>query len=161
MMPWEYNAAEYEEQSFAPIPAVRHRVRIADVEEQVSKNGNDMFKLTLDVSGYNSSIWYYLVFTPDNSKVVNQKLGSIFDSFGITPGDMNIEHWKGKVGAVKVKHEDYQGEPQARVSYFVGKKGQEELPPWNEPEKAASLPSVAPSGYTNVSIDVNDDDLPF
>ncbi len=170
MTDWKYNSDDYDADDCGVLPAGKYRVRIADVEEKQSKAGNDMYVLTLDVSGSNSKLWYYMVFMPDNVKLTNAKLGTIFDSFGITPGDLNIEHWKGKVGACKVKHEEYDGEPQAKVHYFLKKKEQEKLPAWVEPEKEKSSD---PSGSTSTaSCPVNgsssgfadipaNDDLPF
>lgn len=152
---WNFNADDYQEQSFAPIPVGDHRVRIRDAEECVSKNGSDMIKMTLDVSGHSSTLWFYLVFMPDNPQMVNQKLGQIFSSFGITPGDLNLANWKGKVGACRVKHEPYNGETTAKVSYFLGKDKQEQLPPWSDPAGRASVTG----GFAPAQVD--DSDLPF
>lgn len=153
---WNFNADDYQEQSFAPIPVGDHRVRIRDAEETTSQKGNDMIKLTLDVSGHSSTLWFYLVFMPDNPQMVNQRLGQIFSSFGITPGDLNVENWKGKVGACRVKHEKYNGEDQAKVSYFLSKEKQEQLPPWSDPAGRASV-----TGGGNFAPVVDDGDLPF
>lgn len=152
---WNFNADDYQENSFAPIPVGDHRVRIRDAEEKQSKNGNDMIVLTLDVSGHSSTLWFYLVFLPDNPQMVNQRLGSIFNSFGITPGDLNLENWKGKVGACSVKHEVYNGETQAKIRYFVSKEKQEQLPPWSEPAGKASVTG------SSLEVVVNESDLPF
>lgn len=153
---WNFNANDYKEQDFAPIPVGDHRVRIRAAEEQKSNNGNDMIKLTLDVSGHASTLWFYLVFMPDNPQITNQRLGSIFNSFGIQPGNMNVTSWVGKVGACRVKHEQYNGEAQAKVSYFLTKEKQETLPPWSDaPGKA----SVTAGGVQMV--EVASEDLPF
>ena len=133
MINWSFDSADYEEQSFKPIPTGDHRVRIASAEEQTSKSGNQMIKLVLDVSGYNSTIWHWIVFMPDNQKLTNQKLGELWNSFGIAQGDFNLANWKGKVGAAKIKHEDYNGEPTAKIAYFINKEKQDKLPPWKEP----------------------------
>ena len=130
---WTFDAADFEEQSFKPIPAGDHRVRIASAEEQTSKSGNQMIKLVLDVSGYNSTIWHYLVLLNDNPKMVNQKLGELWNSFGIPQGNFDLNSWKGKVGAAKVKHESYNNEPTAKIAYFIKKEKQDKLPPWQEP----------------------------
>ena len=70
---WNFNSSDYEEQSFKPIPVGDHRVRIASAEEQTSGSGKQMIKLVLEVSGHNATIWHYLVFLPDNTKLTNQK----------------------------------------------------------------------------------------
>ena len=156
MVDWNFNAADYEEQSFKPIPVGDHRVRIASAEEQTSGSGRQMIKLVLDVSGYNSTIWHYIVFMQDNPKFTNQKLGELWNSFGIQQGNFNLNSWVGKVGAAKVKHEDYNGEPSAKIAYFIKKDRQDNLPAWKEPNSAgvSSPPNVSVSS-------LNDGDLPW
>ena len=92
-----------------------------------------MIKLILEVSGYNSTIWHFFVFNPENSKLTNQRLGELFNSFGIQPGNFNLDGWVGKVGAARIKHEDYEGQPTPKVSYFISKDKQVKLEPWKEP----------------------------
>ena len=151
MVNWNFNAADYEETSFKPIPIGDHRVRIASAEEQTSGNGRQMIKLTLDVSGYSSTIWHYIVFMPENQKLTNQKLGELWNSFGIPQGNFNLQSWVGKVGAAKVKHEDYNGEPNAKVAYFISKDRQDKLPAWQEMSTANTATQVFTAA----------DDLPF
>ena len=138
MVNWNFNAADYEETSFKPIPVGDHRVRIASAEEQTSGSGRPMIKLVLDVSGYNSTIWHYIVFMTDNPKLTNQKLGEFWDSFGIQQGNLSLNSWVGKVGAAKVKHEDYNGETNAKIAYFIKKDRQDKLPAWQEPNNATA-----------------------
>lgn len=153
---WNFNANDYEEKTFTPIPVGDHRVRIASAEEQTSQSGNQMIKLVLDVSGYNSTIWYYLVFMPDNQKMTNQKIGDLCNSFGITPGDFNLSNWIGKIGGARVKHDTYNGEVSPKVNYFISKEKQEKLPAWVEPSNKAEL-----TGQTTAKVDVVVDDLPW
>ena len=132
MVNWNFNAADYEEQSFKPIPIGDYRVRIASAEEQTSSSGRQMIKLILDVSGYSSTIWHFIVFMPENQKLTNQKLGELWNSFGIPQGNFNLQSWVGKVGAAKVKHEDYNGESNAKIAYFINKSKQDKLPAWKD-----------------------------
>lgn len=134
MIGWKFDANQYDpNKSFELIPVGDHRVRIETVEEQISKNtGYEMLKLTLSVSGYGSKLFHYVVFMPDKSEITNQNLGTIFDSFGIQQGNMNIYEWQGKVGAARVKHEQYDGKPQAKIAYFLLRSKQDDLPPWQE-----------------------------
>lgn len=150
---WTYNPAEYEESSFSIIPAGDHRVRIDDVTFKTFKSGNDGFEVTLAVSGHSSKLWHYLVLKQDDQKKTNQSLGGFFDSFGIT--DFDLSHyngWKGKVGAVRVKHEEYNGTTSAKVAFCLSKKNQEKLPPAQFSGTVATA-TVAPI--------VDDSELPF
>ena len=151
---WNFNANDYEEQSFKPIPVGDHRMRIASAEEQTSSTGKQMIKIVLDVSGYNSTIWHFIVFMPENQKLTNQKLGELWNSFGIPQGEFNLNTWVGKVGAAKVKHEEYNGEMSPRIAYFINKDRQEKLPIWQEPSGKASLTG-------SVSTIAEDIDLPW
>ena len=148
---WNFNSNDYEEQSFKPIPIGDHRVRIASAEEQTSNSGRQMIKLVLDVSGYSSTIWHYIVFMPENQKLTNQKLGELWNSFGIPQGNFNLNSWVGKVGAAKVKHEEYNGNSSPKVAYFINKEKQDKLTAWQEPNGA----TANTQGFTSV------DDLPF
>lgn len=150
---WNFSADDYTEQNFKPIPVGDHRVRIAEAEEQTSSSGKQMIKLVLNVSGYNSTIWHYIVFMPENQKLTNQKLGELWNSFGIPQGNFNLQTWIGKVGAAKVKHEEYNGESNAKIAYFISKDRQEKLPAWKDGNASAT------SGW--VEVPVEDGFLPF
>ena len=153
MINWNFNATDYEETSFKPIPVGDHRVRIESAEEQVSGTGRQMIKLVLEVSGYSSTIWHFIVFMNENQKLTNQKLGELWNSFGIQQGNFNLNTWIGKVGAAKVKHEDYKGEPSAKIAYFIQKDRQDKLPAWKEPNNGKSF------GFDEEPVVM--DDLPF
>ena len=146
-MNWNFNAVEGQEEmgkGFATIPVGDYRIRFATIEETTSSKGKDMLKITFDVSGYGSKIFHYLVFdgsTEEARKRTNGNLAKIYDSFGITVGDMNFKTWIGKVGACRVKHEMYENEPQAKVSYFILKSKQQTLPAWKE--SGTQNPTVA------------------
>ena len=71
--------------------------------------------------------------TPERVKITNDNLGRIFDSFGIAQGDLNLEHWKGKVGAAHVKNEpDNKNNMRAVIGYFIQRVKQDELAGWQE-----------------------------
>ena len=160
MANWTFNPNEYTTNDFAPIPQGDHRVRISDVTEKKFNSGNEGFEITLDVSGHSGKLWYYLVFDHNDTKKTNQRIGAFFESFGI--GDFDLSHyrgWIGKIGGVRVKHEDYNGSPSAKVAFCLSKKNQEKLPAWK-----GEAPT-APTAYGNVTpnfTDIkDDDDLPF
>lgn len=143
-MEWNYQRTE---STFEEIPVGEHRVRIADAEKAISKNGNDMLVLTLDVSGYKSRLWHYVVFMVDHPEITNRNLTAIFDSFGIADGDFNLANWKGKVGACMTKQDEYG----TKIKYFLSKEKQEKLPKWQS--KKVSLNELEP--YQD------DEELPF
>ena len=156
-MAWIFNPNDYEEKDYAIVPAGDHRVRINDVVAKRFSTGNEGYEITLDVSGYNSKLWFYLVLDPSDTKKTNQRIGSFFDSFGITDYDLShYSAWKGKVGAVKVKHEKYNDQDQAKVAFCLSKKNQDKLPAANF---SGATPATENPGYAAVTID--DDALPF
>ena len=129
-MSWDYKR---EEQKFEVLPEGKYRIRIESADKAISKNGNDMLSLKFSVSGSNSSLFHYIVFLDDRPEVTNRMLTSFFDSFkDIAEGDFNMKNWIGKVGACMVKHQDYNGSPSAKISYFIPADKQDELPPWQE-----------------------------
>ena len=153
MIDWKFDSNDYEEQSFKPIPVGDHRVRIQMAEEQTSNSGRQMIKLTLEVSGYSSTIWHYIVFMAENQKLTNQKLGELWNSFDIPQGNFNLQQWIGKVGAAKVKHEDYNGNANPKIAYFISRDRQDKLPAWKEPNSAGVSLEEMPT--------FDDNDLPF
>lgn len=160
-MAWTYNPNDYSEQDFAPIPAGDHRVRINEVISKRFNSGNEGFEITLDVSGYGSKLWFYLVFDPNDTKKTNQRIGSFFDSFGITDYNMaNFPRWRGKIGAVRVKHEEFNGDQKAKVAFCLAKRNQDKLPAWKETNPGATA-SAAPAVNSYAPAVDADDELPF
>ena len=144
MVDWTYNPEDYGKQNL--IPEGIYRVRIEEARERVSKSGKDMYELVIKVSGQQSKVWYYLVFdgsTPERQQQTNNKLGAIFDSFDIPRGDLNLEHWKGKVGAARIRHRPDQNEElRADVHFFVKRQKQDELPVWQEHPNVGEMASI-------------------
>ena len=136
MLNWRYNPENYNAEGYQLVPPGQYRVRIEDAEETTSKTGKPMVKLTLKVSGYNGNIWKYVVLDSTNPEAVAQtdnRLGRIYDSFKIPVGSMNLEEWKGKVGAAEIKNEpDDKGVQRARVNWFMRRNEQDSLPAWQE-----------------------------
>ena len=55
-------------------------------------------------------------------------------NFGITNYDLNdYESWVGKDGAVRVKHDSYNGSMSAKVLFCITRAYQAKLPAWREP----------------------------
>ena len=158
MANWNFDPSSYQEKDFAIIPVGDHRVRISDVEEKTSKNsGNEMYEITLEVNGHNSKLWFYLVLDRNDPKKTNQRIGDFFNSFGITDHNLGSgKQWIGKVGAVRVTHEEYNGEQTAKVAYCINRKKQDKLAPW----KNTSGTVAAPAGGFQPT-NVNPEELPF
>lgn len=148
---WNY---QREESEFKPIPEGKHRIRIKSADKAVSKSGNDMLVLQFEVSGYNSTLYHYIVFMQNKPEITNRMLTQFFDSFkDISDGEFDTSKWIGKVGACQVKHEEYNDKVTAKLHYFIRADRQADLPPWKEPEvKENSAPII--------DVDVSDD-LPF
>lgn len=129
-MAWQYKREETE---FKPVPEGNHRIRIKQADKAISQKGNDMLALQFEVSGMPQILYHYIVFLDDRPEITNRMLTSFFDSFRDIPeGDFNMQNWIGKVGACKVKHEEYNGHPQAKISYFIRADKQGDLPNWRE-----------------------------
>ena len=146
-MNWNYDANDYNETSYVVIPEGIHRARISKAEEKTYSSGREGIAITFDVSGYSGKVFYNLVFMQEDKAQTNQKLGSLFNSFGIQPS-MNLSTWIGKVGAICVKHEEYQGEKQARFHYCVNRNKQDNLPAWKEPLSGNSTTESTPAAPT-------------
>lgn len=156
MANWNFDATQYKEQDFQIIPAGDHRVRIEDVIEKRFNSGNEGYEITLSVNGHNSKLWFYLVLDASNIERTNQRIGEFFNSFGITNTAMGTgKQWIGSVGAVRVKHEEYNGNMSAKVAYCIGKSRQDKLAPW----KNANATSAPASGFTEVQVPPSE--LPF
>ena len=145
---WDFKR---EENQFKPIPEGKYRVRIKEADKAVSKNGNDMLVLQLEVSGQKSILYHYIVFLVDKPEITNRMLTQFFDSFKDIPeGDFNMSQWVGKVGACTVKHDD---EGRAKVGYFINVNKQAELPAWKEP--------YGEDGGGTPAVEIQEDEIPF
>lgn len=131
-MAWQYKR---EENTFKPLPEGNYRIRVKSADKAISKtSGNDMLALQFEVSGSKTILYHYIVFLDDRPEITNRMLTQFFDSFpGIPEGDFNMTNWIGKVGACHVKHDEYNGNTTARISYFIRADKQDDLPPWREP----------------------------
>lgn len=158
MANWTFDPSQYEEKNFEIIPVGDYRVRVADVVEKTFNSGNQGYEITLDVSGKNSKLWFYLVLDPSNPQQTNQRIGDFFNSFGITnPAMGSGKQWIGTVGAVRVKHDEYQGQKSAKVAYVIARSRQDKLPAWQNPTGTTTQAAPAPTA-PQVEIPSN---LPF
>lgn len=154
MANWTFDPSQYEERHFEVIPIGDYRARVADVQEKTFKSGNSGYEITMEINGYNSKLWMYLVLDPNNVAQTNQRIGDFFNSFGITNPAMGTgKQWIGAAGAVRVKHEQYNGENQAKIAYCIARNRQDKLAPWKSAAQAVAAP-------VQVQVEIPDE-LPF
>lgn len=154
MANWNFDPSQYSEKNFEIIPQGDYRARIADVVEKKFRSGNEGYEITLEINGYNSKMWFYLVLDPSNVAATNQRIGDFFNSFGITNTAMGTgKQWIGSVGAVRIKHEQYEGKNTAKVAYCINRARQDKLPAWKNPTTATQ---AAPANTVEIP-----DELPF
>lgn len=128
-----YNPNEYNATNFTIVSEGDHRVKISDVSYQIFSNGKPGYEITLEVSGYNNKLWHYITIDHQDTKKTNQRLGSFFNSFGVTDYNLdNYSHWTGNYGAVRVRHDVYQGRTIARVAFCLSRDQQNKLPEWQD-----------------------------
>ncbi len=134
MINWTYNAKDFKINENTLIPEGDHRVVVSRVTIKTYSSGNDGFEIMLDVSGYPGKLWHRIIMDPSNPEKTNHHLGKFFESFGITNYDLNCyDEWVGKDGAVRVKHDNYNGSMSAKVLFCITRAYQIKLPAWREP----------------------------
>ena len=132
MANWNYDANDYSARNFAPIPEGDYRVTISAVTEEIFNSGNEGFKITFDVPNHKCKLWYYLVLDPRDAKKTNQRIGMFFDSFAIQDEDLSrYENWIGRDGAVRVRHNQYNGEMKAGVAFCLSRSQQQKFAGFN------------------------------
>ena len=136
MINWIYNEKDFKinENTNALIPEGDHRVVVRKVTVKSYSTGTEGFEIMLDVSGYPRKLWHRIIIDSSNPEKTNHHLGKFFESFGITDYDLNrYEGWVGKDGAVRVKHDSYNGSMSAKVLFCITRAYQAKLPAWSEP----------------------------
>ena len=136
MINWTYKAEDFKqhENTNSLIPEGDHRVVVNRVTVKTYSSGNEGFEIMLDVSGHPGKLWHRIIMDPSNPEKTNHHIGKFMESFGITDYDLNhYESWAGKDGAVRVKHESYNGSMTAKVIFCITRAYQEKLPAWRDP----------------------------
>lgn len=146
MANWTFNPNEYTARDFGLIPEGDYKVTINNVVEKVFNSGNEGFEITLDVPGHNEKLWHYLVLDPNNSPKTNQRIGMFFDSFSIQDTNLsNYNNWVGKDGAVRVRHNIYNGSKTANVAFCLSRSQQGRIPVRREVFNAKDTTSPSPT----------------
>lgn len=153
-MEWQFKR---EERTFEEIPIGTYRVAIVSANKDKSKTGNDMLKVEMAVSGQNRHLWYYIPFLEDRPGITNRMLTQFIDSFGIDEDHLlDFAGYTGKMGACVVKHDD---EGRAKVSYFIKKDKQNNLPPFEGEIPKPVITSA--DGFINFPNEGESDNFPF
>ena len=131
MINWKFNPDDYSD-SYQLIEPGIYRVKIEKAEEMVSKkSGKTMIRLGLKVTGYSAVLYHYTVLDDSNEEAIrrtNSNLGSIFDSFGITAGNFNLDSWIGKMGAADITNKlDDREVMRNSVRWFISRSKQDNL----------------------------------
>lgn len=170
MVYWKYDPKNYESDNNELIPAGDYRVRIEEAVEKVSRSGKEMVRMKLKVNGYNTPLWYYIVFDSSSEsgrKYTDQKLGSIYESFEIARGSLNFSEWEGRIGGARIRNRaDDRGEMRSEVHYFLSRKKTDILPSFIEETPKAKLEaneSFGSFGFNEPGIKTAGDDseIPF
>ena len=139
MINWNYKAEDFKINENTLIPEGDHRVVVNRVTVKTYSSGNEGFEIMLDVSGHSGKLWHRIIIDPSNPEKTNHHLGKFFESFGITNYDLNCyDEWVGKDGAVRVKHDSYNGSMTAKVLFCITRAYQDKLPAWREPASCTS-----------------------
>ena len=110
-----------------------YRVRINKAAITFDSNNDGKLKVELDVSGTTRKLTYYICLNDGNEKFASNKFQAFYNSFGIRAGEQdNLNSWDGKMGAVRIKHSQYQGKTLARIAFCLDKGYQKSLPKWHE-----------------------------
>ena len=134
MINWTYNATDFKINENSLIPEGDHRVVVSRVTIKTYSSGNEGFEIMLDVSGHPGKLWHRIILDPNNPERTNHHLGKFFESFGITNYNLNnYETWVGRDGAVRVRHDRYNGSTTAKVLFCITRAYQDKLPAWCEP----------------------------
>lgn len=154
----DFKYEEHEETSFKPLPVGDYKIRIKECEKCQSRTGKDMLRFVFEVSGHKNLLFHYIV----DGEYFNANISRFFDAFPqIEKGNFNVSSWVGKIGACHTKLEEYNGELNAKVHYFIPAYKQNGLP-WVEPNaevpKANNDLSDAP---VFMNIETDDEELPF
>lgn len=117
-------------ESFELIPEGNHKAKIIKVEEQISKNGNEMLVIFIQPNGYKFPLKHYITLSNLNS-AENQNRGlaqkllvELHDSFEIPydkekPQELNFTNWIGRSGGIEVKHKLYDGKTLASIKKCI------------------------------------------
>jgi len=109
-----YDYKKYNPTAVELPPPGRYTVSIEEASNTYSKAGNTMIKVVFLLNGKNTKIFHYFV----DNEYIQRKLDQFYNSFGIQPGNFELQSWLGKTGDVQIVHEEQNNYKNARIQYF-------------------------------------------
>jgi hypothetical protein len=104
---------------YGTLDAGDYKVTVENAEDDMSKAGNDMIKLTLGIHGRNNKLFERLVFTENAYWKIDQVLAAL--GFDVEDGsDFSVESEAliGKTAWVTVDIGEYNGKPSPEISVW-------------------------------------------
>jgi hypothetical protein len=139
------------------LKAGEYGAEIERAETAVSKNGNDMIRVTLSIEG-KQFFWHIVAGNWFNSNCTKFCI-----CFGIRPGSFNFEQWRGKRGTVGIKA-DERNPDYFNIAYLVAPESGDTArkPDYNrqEAKPGNAGPSTPTAKDSSLPPDFNDD-IPF
>lgn len=121
-MDWNDGITNSEQDSEYHVPAIgEYDFRIVSFEKTISKAGNKMAKICIELDGpSHCRVYDYLVLNQSSA----WKLAQFFESLGLKEKDKELTRmpWdkvEGATGRVRIRHEDYQGRTTCKVDHYV------------------------------------------
>lgn len=111
-----------------------HTARIATVEQTQSKAGNDMLKITMEVTVGEEAepLWEYVVLKDS----MEWKHDQVRKSVGLSADDrLTVDALTGRYVQVEVVHEEYNEKTSPKVKKWVGPSSERFLPVQEEQEQ--------------------------
>jgi hypothetical protein len=118
-------AAQASANSFDALPIGSYRVIINKVEDKPTQKGGAYLKFELEVAEgqhHGRKIWTNINYKNDNPKAEEigwRELGDLTRSIFGEMRECALHEYEGKVLRVETKHEEWNGEKQARVKKFL------------------------------------------
>ena len=148
------------DRKFAAIPVGEYDVQIERAEEGISKSSHkQMMTLHLVVTGPTNAgakLWFYIPYDEN----APEKFSKVLRSLGLpdVKQDITPELFEGECGRVKVKHQLWEGERQAKVHYWIAEEPGDAPVPDSEPASDTPPP---PSADDEPVPSVYEDKIPF
>ena len=125
-----FNPTQAIENNFELVLEGKHNARIIKVEEQISKNGNEMLVVFIQPDNYKFPLKYYITLSNLNSADIQKNgfaqklLVDLHVAFEIpydkeNPQELNAKGWVGHTGVIEVEHELYDSKKIAKIKKCI------------------------------------------